>query len=136
MTLRQKWKRKAKQPTLDKVSVRAKVNPEIPPLKYGREMEPHAIASFTTMFETYHRKATVQSCPIFLCNDLPFLGGSPDSIVTCDCCGKFCLEVKCPFTIKGCVPLNPEVKLNYIRKENSQSMMLKKSHRYYSKCQV
>ena len=84
----------------DKVSGRAKVSPEILPLKYGREMEPHAIASFKTIFETYHRNAKVQRCGIFLCKDLPFVGGSPDGIGTCDCCGKFCLEVKSPFTVR------------------------------------
>jgi hypothetical protein len=27
----------------------------------------------------------------------PFLGATPDGIISCDCCGKGALEIKCPF---------------------------------------
>ena len=31
-------------------------------------------------------------------------GASPDGIITCTCCGKGVLEVKCPFCVKDCLP--------------------------------
>jgi len=29
----------------------------------------------------------------------PYLGASPDGIINCDCCGKGCLEIKCPYSL-------------------------------------
>lgn len=31
--------------------------------------------------------------------NLPYLSASPDGIVNCDCCGKGCLEIKCPYNL-------------------------------------
>jgi len=32
--------------------------------------------------------------------DVPHLGASPDGLVSCDCCGGGCLEIKCPLCKK------------------------------------
>lgn len=31
--------------------------------------------------------------------NFPYLGASPDGIINCDCCGKGCLEIKCPHSL-------------------------------------
>ena len=28
-------------------------------------------------------------------------GATPDSVVSCDCCGNWILEIKCPFTLQS-----------------------------------
>ena len=68
-------------------------------------------ADFSALSAKISGKARVLKRGTFLCKDLPFVGGSSDSIVSCDCCGKFCLAVKCPFILRDMSPMNPEVKL-------------------------
>ena len=46
---------------------------------------------------------------------MPFIGGSPDPIVSCDCCGRACIEVNCPFSICHTTPYDPKVKLQYLK---------------------
>lgn len=31
--------------------------------------------------------------------NFPYLGASPDGIINCDCCGKGCVEIKCPYSL-------------------------------------
>ena len=70
--------------------------------------------------------------------DYPFLGASPDGIVTCDCCPPAVVEVKCSYThrdktleeLQAVVSngADPSMCLD-------ADMTLKKSHRYYTQVQ-
>lgn len=31
----------------------------------------------------------------------PFIGASPDGTITCKCCGRGVLEIKCPYCYRG-----------------------------------
>lgn len=48
-------------------------------------------------------KATtwVHDTGFFINPSVPFLGASPDGLVSCDCCGVSVIEVKCPFCVKS-----------------------------------
>ena len=111
------------------------VNEQLPSLKYGRTMEPVAIESFKEEFGKQHKNVEITSCGLFLCEDIPFVGGSPDSFVSCDCCGRACLEVKCPFSIRHTTPYDPMVKLPYL-KQAGGSLSINEAHRYYTQCQI
>ena len=52
----------------------------------------------------HHQGFTVAESGLFVHPDMPFIGASPDRIISCDCCGKGILEVKCPFCIKDKLP--------------------------------
>ena len=45
-----------------------------------------------------HLNFVVRDSGFYISIEKPFLGTSPDSIVSCECCGEGCLEVKCPFS--------------------------------------
>ena len=64
----------------------------------------------------------------------PWFGASPDSLITCSCCGKGAVEVKCPFTLKD-VGLENAINSGsfYVKKE--QSFILVKNHSYYYQVQ-
>ena len=111
------------------------VNSEIPALQYGRAMEAEAVETFCTLYSQTHRNVTVMECGLYLCESMPYVGGSPDRIVSCSCCGKFCLEVKCPSSIRHTSPLDPHVELPYLKKVNGD-ITLNKRHMYYTQCQV
>ena len=108
---------------------------QLPSRKYGRAMEPVAIESFKEEFGKRHKNVKITSCGLFLCEDMPFVGGSPDSIVSCDCCDMACIEVKCPFSIRHTTPYDPKVKLPYL-KQVDDSLLINEAHRYYTQCQI
>lgn len=66
--------------------------------------------------------------------DCPYLGASPDGMITCSCCGQGVLEIKCPFkhrnsTIFDAIDSDSRFCLDSDRQ-------LKRSHRYYSQIQL
>lgn len=48
-----------------------------------------------------HERFVVSDSGLHVNPQWPYLGASPDGIVNCDCCGKGCCEVKCPFSFKN-----------------------------------
>ena len=61
-----------------------------------------------------HKDVKVEPCGLFVIQNKSFLGASPDAVVSCSCCGKGVLEIKCPYSIANQVP--PESNLTYLRK--------------------
>lgn len=120
----------------EKISGIKKINPLIPALRYGRAMEDEAANTFMKLFAETHTNVSVEECGIFLCSDMPFVGGSPDRIISCDCCGKACLEVKCPFSISHLSPSHADAKLPYLKRDMNLKLSLSKNHKYFTQCQV
>jgi hypothetical protein len=114
------------------------VNPDLPALKYGRTMEENAVNCFIDIAKKDHRNLKVDSCGLFLYHDRPYIGGSPDGIVICDCCQQSCLEIKCPFSINFTTPYDPAIysKLPYLVKSEKDKLTINKRHKYYTQCQV
>ena len=48
-----------------------------------------------------HSSFLVVDAGLFLSSTYPYLGASPDGIVSCSCCGGGCLESKCPYCVTG-----------------------------------
>ena len=111
------------------------VNSDLPPLKYGRSMESDAANCFEEIFKKSHRNVVTKECGLFLCEEIPFVGGSPDRIIECDCCGQSCLEIKCPFSIRHLSPDSPEANLPYIKRKNN-ILTLSTNHKYHTQCQI
>ena len=72
------------------------VNPNIVALKYGKSMAVHAVNDFEEVFTKQHKDLKLKECGSFLHKYFPFIGGSPDRLVSCSCCERSCLDVKCP----------------------------------------
>ena len=118
----------------EKIAGRTFTNPDIPALEYGRDMEPEALQHFIQQLRTQHKNVVVSSCGLFLDHEMAFVGASPDGIVTCSCCDiKWCLEIKCPYSIYSFSTLSPEAKLTYLIKDDNDAVTINRSHRYYAK---
>ena len=96
----------------------------MPSLKYGRDMEPEAINTFTDIMKKTHKHFAVQKCGLILLDSRPFLGAIANAIASCSCCQNFCVEVKCPYSISHTSPKDAE--LAFIEKENDQFKLKKK----------
>ena len=48
---------------------------------------------------------------LFLDSAKPFIGASPDRILSCSCCPRACREVKCPYSVNFLSPEDPNFSL-------------------------
>ena len=72
----------------------------------------------------------------FFSEEIPVLGGSPDVIISCDCCGRSCLKVKCLFPIRNISPMDSEVKLPYMKRLHGGHISINSNHKCYPQCKV
>ena len=78
-------------PSLYKVNTKA--------TKYGQKHESDAIKAYETSMKARHVNLEVKKCGLFINKENSFLHATPDFLVSCDCCGNGCGEVKCPVVI-------------------------------------
>lgn len=105
---------------------------------YGTKMEPIARKAFVEKMKKKHSNFS------FSCNGLTidplcqFFAVSPDATCSCDCCGKYLLEIKCPYSLSepnATVEDLLNLKKPYILMENNEYQIDKK-HSYYYQLQI
>ena len=118
-----------------KISGLVFTNPNIPALKYGRSMEENAVNEFFNIKSKEHKDFKLIDCGLFLDNAKPFIGASPDRIISCSCCPRACLEVKCPYSVNFLSPKDPNFSLPYLQNVDGK-LVLKESDKYFTQCQM
>ena len=80
---------------------------DLPALNWGRDMEETARKAYINAIKQKHRDFTLTPAGLHIKRDNPFLGASPDGLVSCTCCGSGVLELKCPYKyrdgLNGCL---------------------------------
>ncbi|PIK42711.1 hypothetical protein BSL78_20435 [Apostichopus japonicus] len=110
-------------------------NPDLPALKYGREMESQARNNYVSVMRTHgHPSTTVTECGLFVHPQFIYLAATPDGIVKCKCCGTGLLEIKCPLSISDQIPSSDCVA--YLEDDDKGNTVLKRSHGYYFQVQM
>ncbi len=61
---------------------------------WGCEHEDIARTKYKSFSILAHHNFEVRKCGFFISSDFPFLGASPDGLVTCTCCGEGICEIK------------------------------------------
>ena len=64
---------------------------------WGCSHEKQALECFQSKVAMLHDDVKILSCGLFISLEFPFIGASPDAIMSCACCGSRVVEVKCPF---------------------------------------
>ena len=78
---------------------------------------------------------TVKKCGLLINKEHEFLHATPDFLVSCDCCGTGCGEVKCLIIIKdGNFENFAQQKNSCLEKVNGH-LQLRKNHSYYYQVQ-
>lgn len=78
------------------------VNPSQSLIKWGIDNESIAGSQLLAIFtnsESHENLKLIES-GLHTSTEFPFIAASPDGIISCDCCGCGCVEVKCPYSIK------------------------------------
>ena len=104
----------------------------VPALKHGRSYEPVARQRYVSMMEKQHKQFTFRECGLCVDANRPYLGASPDLLISCNCCGQGVAEFKCPFSIAQEVPSAEN--LHYLVKSGTFTK-LRKNHAYYAQVQ-
>ncbi|XP_048258168.1 uncharacterized protein LOC125383619 [Haliotis rufescens] len=71
-----------------------------PATRWGCSHEVTARDAYEKLSCEHHHNFSVEECGLFLSCEYPHLGATPDGIVDCSCCGRGCLEIKCPYCVK------------------------------------
>lgn len=104
----------------------------VPAVLWGKEMEDTARQYYANEITKNHQDLQVRHCGLVLRPNEPHLGSSPDGIVTCTCCGKGALEIKCPYKYRDGLQGCTEDKQFCL----GESFKLKHSHQYYYQAQL
>ena len=102
-------------------------------INYGKKMEETAFKCYVNELSKKHEALRVETTGLHINHEFPFLGASPDGIVTCDCCEKRLLEIKCPFKFqKGLDGWKSNDKTMPINENNEMNI----DHEYYYQIQL
>lgn len=64
--------------------------------RWGIEHEETARSAFQAKQAPHHTDLKIEQCGFCINPGFPEVGASPDGLLHCICCGKGCLEIKCP----------------------------------------
>ena len=96
---------------------------------------PCPISVYYELYLSDHHNVKVEESGLFLDKSFPFVGATPDRIISCSCCGNACLEVKCLYSINYTSPDAADVFLPYLKRSNGK-ITLNRSRQYFTQCQV
>ena len=107
------------------------LDPNLQPLKYGREMEPVARVKYAEIMSARgHKNLKTNECGLFVSPEHIYMAASPDAVVSCACCGEGLLEIKCPLKTahsdpQSCPPA-------YLIRNDEGRLHLKPNHPYHT----
>ena len=106
-------------------------------IKHGIAMEVHAKETVQRVVRKTHTNALFKDPGMTIDGKFPFLSASPDLEVYCKCCGKFVIEIKCPYSICHLKPSAETLSYLKVVVETGAGEMtkLKKNHSYYTQIQ-
>ena len=65
-------------------------------LEWGIAQEKYALRKYMEDVSARHEQFLVEQCGLIINPEFPWMGASPDSMVSCKCCGLGTVEIKCP----------------------------------------
>ena len=94
---------------------------------WGLSHENDGIQSVYNLFRKSHSGVQIHRSGLIIYPNLPILGGSPDALISCECCHKYhVIEVKAPFRLQNGISNWPI--LEYMTKDKT----LRKTHSHYA----
>ena len=88
-----------------------------------------AVNAFPEYIKNYHQDCIISECGLVLDNTMPYIGASPDRLMSCSYCGKACFEIKCPYSLNYTEPKKQN--LDYLYKY-VDAVILNWNHRYFT----
>ncbi|CAN7943128.1 unnamed protein product [Ixodes pacificus] len=105
--------------------------PDVFSVRWGRENEVKARNRFIADEAPKHSGFEVRKCGLFVDSERPYLGASPDGVVSC-CCTDAVLEIKCPASCANLTIDEAKVRLPYL----DADARLREEHLHYAQVQM
>jgi len=105
-------------------------------IAWGRKKENTARMMYTRVERKKHIGLTVRTTGLFISGENPFLGCSPDGIVSCRCKSQHedrLIEIKCPHSRRLSTPKEAAVHCGVV--VDGDTRTLDKNHKYYAQIQ-
>ena len=93
------------------------------------------MATYESLVKENHTDLIIRENGIFIDLCHPYTGASPDGIISCSCCGKGVLEVKCPSCVKDSFPEDDSQSF-CMSKQSDGNWTIKNDHPYYYQIQT
>ncbi|XP_022802529.1 uncharacterized protein LOC111340026 [Stylophora pistillata] len=104
-------------------------------VKYGCKYEESAIRAYEQVMKQQHINFELKRCGLFINKEYPYIHATPDFLVSCDCCGLGCGEVKCPISIKDGNFEEYSHKSTSCLEDVNGKLKLRRTHNYYYQVQ-
>ena len=98
--------------------------------------EESAIETYRANASKTHEGLLVSSAGLFVDSERPYIGASPNGVVSCSCCGQGALEIKCPLCIKDGLSDEFDERSTFCMEKHEGQWMLKRNHAYYYQVQT
>lgn len=99
---------------------------------WGNKNEKIALEVYIDQVSKQHEGFNVIRSGLVINPEFPHMGASPDGVVSCTCCGKGIVEIKCPWSLKDKAFKDLENTSKFSIKDGG----LKKNHAYYIQVQA
>ena len=94
-------------------------------------MEIETVSIFAEYIKNYHQDCIISGCGLVLDETMPYIGASPDRLMSSLYSGKAYIEIRSPYSINH-TELN-EQNLEYLYKDGD-TVKLKQNHKYFTQC--
>ena len=99
--------------------------------RHGIATEPHAKIEVTNILkDDNHKLLKSYDSGTIIYDKFPYISASPDLIISCECCGKGLVEIKCPYTIRDAVP-----NIQNLEQIDKSTLKLNTNHNHYYQIQ-
>ena len=103
--------------------------------KWGIDNEDAARKIYVDMQKKSHTLLKVRTCGFYISREFPFIGASPDGIVSCKCHNDRLLEIKCPWVCRGLSMMEFASRSDSCLEINNGEVRLKRHHPYFFQVQ-
>lgn len=104
--------------------------------RWGCDNEERARQCYVELQSKMHSNFNIEQSGLQINPAYPFLGASPDGLVSCTCCGNGLLEVKCPFSGKDVGLQVAAENKDFCLELSNGVFKLRRDHRYYYQVQA
>lgn len=101
--------------------------------KWGCSHENTARQSYERIQKMKHTDFNIENAGFFVSKKIPYIGATPDGIINCQCCGKGCIEIKCPYCLRNASPQDIIENSAFLNKIDKT---LDKDHAYHYQIQT
>ena len=103
---------------------------------WGCEHEQIAYDAYKSQFSSLHSNFHLSKSGLVIHVDHPFMGASPDGLISCSCCGNGVLEIKCPYSCKDKSFVTKSNESSFFLTNENGTLLLNVYHAYYFQVQA